>query len=718
MSELGKTIALIQALKLGPTDAQVTAAVDDWLDDHPDATTTVTDGSITNAKLATSFVTPGTASAYSSSATYAVGDYVFYNGALYRCISAISTAEAWTAAHWTAAVLGEDVGGLRSQIDYLNDELIGDVKYSRTISQASDSINANNSKTNVTAVSGQKIVVNVHGSAFADGARFALYFFINDVATSQGNITEGEDNEYTLSSDISAVGIYAVNLSYPSVVQIDVMVKADNGFLAQAKAAITEIGVIDQYLSCPSRNVFNVKWANAKYISGVYTPITSGKNNVATEHISVEPSTYYTLSWDASVASGATLYFLQFASDKSQIKQDTIQTRYGIKTLLLEATTAYVAFQIYKDTEPFANLIPSWTQLEVGDIASAYVESNVLSKTKADAVVLNNYAKGIEGLPSYYHDKGYIEGKFATIETALNGCIANGDAFIFSTDQHWGLNEQKSISLINAVSNRCKIPRLITGGDSDDYASADFYERINRNFNGKIYNLMGNHDWMSPTTTNELFNMADLGKSEQVGNPIEHYYYVDNPQQKIRYIMLNAFVRLSGNSVISGYNQNQLDWLNADALNAKPDWDYIVFTHWIGTMTAGSMSGASDFRDALDAFNADSSNEGKIIGIIQGHAHYDAIFHTTGGIPIITTTCDKNVAWISDSTDMEPWITSDRISGTTSEQAFDVMVLNKTAKTITAIRIGALAMPNVDVEPNNAGWTYGGTLEQRVISYA
>lgn len=34
-----------------PTDAQVAQAVDDYLDDHPEATTTVQDGAITYAKL-------------------------------------------------------------------------------------------------------------------------------------------------------------------------------------------------------------------------------------------------------------------------------------------------------------------------------------------------------------------------------------------------------------------------------------------------------------------------------------------------------------------------------------------------------------------------------------------------------------------------------------------------------------------------------------------
>ena len=49
--DFGTGIALIKGLGGKPTDAQVTSAVDAWLDDHPEATTTVEDGSITKAKL-------------------------------------------------------------------------------------------------------------------------------------------------------------------------------------------------------------------------------------------------------------------------------------------------------------------------------------------------------------------------------------------------------------------------------------------------------------------------------------------------------------------------------------------------------------------------------------------------------------------------------------------------------------------------------------------
>lgn len=56
------------------------------------------------------------APAYSTSGTYAVGDYVNYNGAIYRCTTAITTAEAWTAGHWTAVTLGADLEGQVSDL--------------------------------------------------------------------------------------------------------------------------------------------------------------------------------------------------------------------------------------------------------------------------------------------------------------------------------------------------------------------------------------------------------------------------------------------------------------------------------------------------------------------------------------------------------------------------------------------------------------------------
>lgn len=53
---------------------------------------------------------------YSNTALYAVGSYAWYDGNLYRCVSAITTAEAWTAAHWEAASVSDDISELRRAI--------------------------------------------------------------------------------------------------------------------------------------------------------------------------------------------------------------------------------------------------------------------------------------------------------------------------------------------------------------------------------------------------------------------------------------------------------------------------------------------------------------------------------------------------------------------------------------------------------------------------
>lgn len=56
------------------------------------------------------------ASEYSSSKTYSVGDYCYHAGTLYCCTTAITTAENWTAGHWTAAKLADDTSALKTAI--------------------------------------------------------------------------------------------------------------------------------------------------------------------------------------------------------------------------------------------------------------------------------------------------------------------------------------------------------------------------------------------------------------------------------------------------------------------------------------------------------------------------------------------------------------------------------------------------------------------------
>lgn len=60
---------------------------------------------------------------YSASKTYAIGDHVIYDGGYYACNTAIITAEAWTAAHWTKLTVGGEVTDLKDAL-YNTDELL------------------------------------------------------------------------------------------------------------------------------------------------------------------------------------------------------------------------------------------------------------------------------------------------------------------------------------------------------------------------------------------------------------------------------------------------------------------------------------------------------------------------------------------------------------------------------------------------------------------
>ena len=61
---------------------------------------------------------------YSTSTAYEVGEIVLYDGVAYKCVTAITASEEWTAAHWTAATdadLSARLKGLKSDGNATNE---------------------------------------------------------------------------------------------------------------------------------------------------------------------------------------------------------------------------------------------------------------------------------------------------------------------------------------------------------------------------------------------------------------------------------------------------------------------------------------------------------------------------------------------------------------------------------------------------------------------
>lgn len=84
------------AAAAAPTDSQVGAAVEDWLDDHPEATTTVEDGAVSYDKLDTNLkghmdAVTSTEASTTASQEHAAGSYFMLSGTLYKAIDDIAS---------------------------------------------------------------------------------------------------------------------------------------------------------------------------------------------------------------------------------------------------------------------------------------------------------------------------------------------------------------------------------------------------------------------------------------------------------------------------------------------------------------------------------------------------------------------------------------------------------------------------------------------------
>ena len=61
--------------------------------------------------------------AYDDTATYAVGDYAIYNNTLYKCITAVTSAEPFDSSKWSSVSVMDEIGQNASAISALNSSL-------------------------------------------------------------------------------------------------------------------------------------------------------------------------------------------------------------------------------------------------------------------------------------------------------------------------------------------------------------------------------------------------------------------------------------------------------------------------------------------------------------------------------------------------------------------------------------------------------------------
>ena len=212
---------------------------------------------------------------------------------------------------------------------------------------------------------------------------------------------------------------------------------------------------------------------------------------------------------------------------------------------------------------------------------------------------------------------------------------------------------------------------------------------------------VGNHEYNNPgndpslisqqLTISEIYpfitqdNFNSIVTSEETGA-----YYVDDLKDKVRFLFTAC-------NIDSTVNTDSIAWLIEQLPSTPTDYDIVLISH-LGiyyNSTQGQYTGAvEDFKPMLQALQAYKAHTtytfdgetydfslkiGTVLGAFLGHYHVDGS-GTWYTIPCVIITTDS-LNQLSG--------TLTRESGTTTEQAFDIVTIDRNNKTIYCTRIGA-----------------------------
>ena len=317
----------------------------------------------------------------------------------------------------------------------------------------------------------------------------------------------------------------------------------------------------------------------------------------------------------------------------------------------------------------------------------------------------------VHELPMYYTEHGYLDGRVNEINCVMDQ-IDDCESFFWITDIHWepGLNARRSPAMIHYIASQTGINKILNGGDTGNSSviCSNAIDRLRDAIGSdRVYSVNGNHEINDASRYERPFERVHKslrGHCRDIvyGDKNKSYFYFDNSITKVRYVGLSTYGLFINNQYESAYTDEQLRWLKERALNVDEGWTIIVFTHAlyiVNPETNGLYMLSQAFVDAIDLYQG----KGKIACVLIGHSHVDRVHIGKSGIPYILSQCDR----------MEPYkgdINVKRVSGTISEQHFEVVVLDKVKQEIRLYAIGSDAKDGMDDE-------IGENVDVRIFNY-
>lgn len=423
---------LAQIQDISGTAAQLTAAAENVTDgvetfealaeSVSDMLADITDDTLSIADKAADAAAVGNALAaeiapkYSTSATYEVGDYVLYNNSLYRCNTAITTAESWTAAHWTAVKVVSELSNLKSEISAAYPPLKSDAftwVLGKTINSTTGNVsnNAATAVTNRIPVSKGSIIYNLSNPIGMNDAAtsFMIAEYASGVFSGRSSVSSG--SKRALRDDTTEINI--VFGYFSSSGNVETQEDIDENFSVQIIiAAIDEIearAFISQESDIIDVNSYATKLPNLNTLKGN----CAVRLNFAAGSTNIPANTPYPNGWGSNRVS-LLFSFVKVATSGNLGDAQIFVGSDGIY-IRTRTGTADAAWQSW-------TLLANNAQSEISVLESSAIKSN------SSVIDANSYATELPDLNDY-HKNGIVRLNFSINSSVIPANTPYGSAW-------------------------------------------------------------------------------------------------------------------------------------------------------------------------------------------------------------------------------------------------------------------------------------------------
>lgn len=616
---------------------------------------------------------------YDATATYKVGDHVIYSGGYYVCNTAISTAEAWTAAHWTQLTLGKENSDLKSALKMVADggkdiDITGYSIIQCVITNDNTVIRSSNKyrsyqfapdetwvSIEITAKSGNMSHITFVKEAIpgvpTSGADISSYLCTGE--TGRHVINAGKTGKFTIPSDCAYIVIpYISNNTDVTAVKVTVYSAIADEITELQEAMDSKMDkMLDRNFdwSVFASDNYPLGWQKGYYAAangGTGTDNDNIRTIRGNAYIANKGDVLFTLSAPAGYHAQISEYNASGTWQRTIGNHDS-----GGNVVTAELTEGY----LYRfciggfdgDAEDY--LTEAFIATVTGTISRDFISWQQDQDARITAL-----ESGESEIPEYYTKDGWLQGRLDEITSVQNAIGKHQDSFWLISDYHHQYNEGKSIPLLKHLVKRTGINKIIFAGDAGGaYGPSDAarYHRLQLSANAwedmascadYFFGVLGNHEWINTGTITQAGVMGAFLNRYKVSYEVDAdtgNYIVNNNANKIRYYFVqdtNAAYPVSGT----------LGWLYNDLMTLPDGWSVALFMHfaWVAptyfeyecdgatieynrpivsfmtTMLQGFRDHTTVTYDNVDYDFSGRTETNHVIGIFSGHLHHGLMF--------------------------------------------------------------------------------------------